>query len=168
MRTDSAPPCDRCSRKVLFSLSARRLARGWAAAGKRQIPRPGRARSPGQAGKPGPTMPMAAMTITTTPSRRGHRATVPATGSIYPWQEVIVGPEVGGYRVSAVLVDVGARVKKGQVLVRLRPTCCRPNSTRGRAALRSAEASEINAAAALRRGESVNSSGALSAADLDG
>src|SRR5690349_4652239 len=45
--------------------------------------------------------------------------TISATGSIYPWQEIVIGPEVGGYRVSAVTVDVGDRVKGGQELVRL-------------------------------------------------
>src|SRR6186713_3591307 len=60
------------------------------------------------------------MTITTTPVRNEQIVrTVPATGSIFPWQEVIVGSEVGGYRVAAVLVDVGSRVLKGQPLVKL-------------------------------------------------
>jgi RND family efflux transporter MFP subunit len=92
---------------------------------------------------------------------------VPATGSIYPWQEVIIGAEVGGYRVAEVLVDVGSRVSKGQPLVRLSNDMLRADVDSKRAAMRSAEASEVNAAAALRRGESTATSGALSAADLD-
>ena len=93
--------------------------------------------------------------------------TVPATGSIYPWQEVIIGAEVGGYRVAEVLVDVGTRVAKGQPLVRLAGDMLQADLDSKRAALRSAQASEVNAAAALRRGEQVQTSGALSAADLD-
>jgi HlyD family secretion protein len=108
------------------------------------------------------------MTITTTPVHTEQivRA-VPATGSIYPWQEVIIGAEVGGYRVAAVLVDVGTRVQAGQALVRLSGDMLQADLDSRRAALRSAEAAQINSAAALRRGESISTSGALSAADLD-
>jgi HlyD family secretion protein len=110
----------------------------------------------------------ASMTITTTPVRSEDIVrSVPATGSIFPWQEVIVSAEVGGYRVAAVLVDVGTRVSKGQPLVRLSGDMLQADLDSRRAALRSAEASETNASAAMRRGEQVSTSGALSAADLD-
>jgi RND family efflux transporter MFP subunit len=112
--------------------------------------------------------PVASMTITTTPVRSEEIVrSVPATGSFYPWQEVIIGAEVGGYRVAAVLVDVGTRVRQGQPLVRLSGDMLQADLDSRQAALRSAEASQINASAALRRGEKVSSSGALSAADLD-
>ncbi|MDQ2639439.1 MAG: efflux RND transporter periplasmic adaptor subunit [Pseudomonadota bacterium] len=112
--------------------------------------------------------PQAALTVTTaTVESRDLVRTVPATGSVFPWQEVIISPEVGGYRVDAVLVDVGSRVQKGQELVRLSTDMLDADLNSRRAALRSAEASLTNAAAALRRGESVSTSGALSAADLD-
>jgi HlyD family secretion protein len=80
---------------------------------------------------------------------------------------VIIGSEVGGYRVAAVLVDVGTKVSKGQALVRLSGDLLQADLDSKRAALRSAEASQINAAAALRRGDSISATGALSAADLD-
>jgi RND family efflux transporter MFP subunit len=108
------------------------------------------------------------MTITTTQVRSEQIVrSVPATGSIYPWQEVIIGAEVGGYRVADVLVDVGTRVAKGQPLVRLSGDMLQADLDSKRAALRSAEATQVNTAAALRRGQQVSSSGALSAADLD-
>lgn len=110
----------------------------------------------------------AALTVTTAPVLSQELVrTVPATGSIYPWQEVIIGPEVGGYRVAEVLVDVGSRVRQGQALVRLSDDLLQAEVASSRAALRSAEAALENAAAALRRGESVVTSGALSQADLD-
>jgi HlyD family secretion protein len=110
----------------------------------------------------------ASMTITTAAVRSEDIVrTVPATGSIYPWQEVIVGAEVGGYRVAAVLVDVGTHVQKGQALVRLSGELLQADLDSRKAALRSAQAAEVNAAAALRRGEQVSTAGALSAADLD-
>jgi HlyD family secretion protein len=110
----------------------------------------------------------ASLTITTakvasTPIVR----TVPATGSIFPWQEVIVGSEVGGYRVAAVLVDVGSRVQKGQPLVRLSDDMLQADLATRLAALRSAEAAEVNASAALRRAEQVATAGAISLADVD-
>jgi RND family efflux transporter MFP subunit len=123
------------------------------------------------AGRPGDqpvSAPVAALTVTTTPVRDEEVSRrLQVTGSIYPWQEVIVGSEVGGYRVSAVLVDVGSKVRKGQALVRLSGDLLQADLDSKRAALRSAEAAQANAAAALRRGESVSASGLLSAADLD-
>jgi RND family efflux transporter MFP subunit len=111
---------------------------------------------------------VAAMTVTTANIRDDQiTRTVEATGSIQPWQEVIVSPEVGGYRVSAVLVDVGARVKRGQLLVQLSSDLLEAEVTSRRAALRSAEARAANADAALKRGQAVSASGALSQANLD-
>lgn len=111
---------------------------------------------------------VASMTVTTVQAAESQVAqVVETTGSIQAWQEVVISPEVGGYRVSQVLVDVGTSVKKGQVLVRLSGDLLEADLASRRAALRSAEAAEVNAAAALRRGESVVTQGALSAADLD-
>src|SRR5690606_25395613 len=45
--------------------------------------------------------------------------TVTVNGSVHPWQEVIIAPEVGGYRVAEVYVDVGDEVRKGDELVQL-------------------------------------------------
>jgi len=41
------------------------------------------------------------------------------TGSLVAREEILVGPEIDGFRVLAVLVDEGDRVRKGQVLARL-------------------------------------------------
>lgn len=112
--------------------------------------------------------PTASMTITTaTVESQQVARTVPATGSMFAWQEVVVGAEVGGYRVAAVLVDVGSRVEKGATLVKLSEDMLQADIASRQAALRSAEAAELNAAAALRRGEQVARSGAVSAADVD-
>ena len=42
-----------------------------------------------------------------------------ATGSLVAREEILVGPEVEGLRVTEVLADEGMRVKKGDVLARL-------------------------------------------------
>jgi multidrug efflux pump subunit AcrA (membrane-fusion protein) len=45
--------------------------------------------------------------------------TVLATGSLVQREEILVGPEVEGLRITEVLADEGMRVKKGDVLARL-------------------------------------------------
>ena len=41
------------------------------------------------------------------------------TGSLVPREEVLVGPEIDGYRITALLAEEGDRVKAGQVLAKL-------------------------------------------------
>jgi len=90
-----------------------------------------------------------------------------ATGSIFPWQEIIIAPEVGGYQVAAVNVEIGDQVKKGQVLARLSAELLQSQVAISRASVAQASAVLANARAALNRGESLASSGSLSGADLD-
>ncbi len=109
-----------------------------------------------------------ALTVTTAAIRLAPlQRTVLASGAIFPWQEVIIGPEVGGYRVSSLRVDVGDKVKRGQVLVQLSDDMLKAEVSSRRAALRAAEARAANSASAWRRGQSMASSGALSQANLD-
>src|SRR5690606_12217009 len=55
------------------------------------------------------------------PEPRTWPSTLPAVGSIAAWQEVVVGAEIGGQRLSRLLVDVGDTVRKGQLLADLSP-----------------------------------------------
>ena len=41
------------------------------------------------------------------------------TGSLVPREEVLVGPEIDGYRLTELLAEEGDHVKKGQVLAKL-------------------------------------------------
>lgn len=52
-------------------------------------------------------------------ARRETVETVTVTGTLVPRDEILVTPEIDGYRVTEVLVEEGARVAKGQVLARL-------------------------------------------------
>lgn len=52
-------------------------------------------------------------------TRRETVETVTVTGTLVPRDEILVTPEIDGYRVTEVLVEEGARVAKGQVLARL-------------------------------------------------
>jgi RND family efflux transporter MFP subunit len=92
---------------------------------------------------------------------------ITANGSVHPWQEIIISPEVGGYRVAAVNVDVGDRVRRGQELVRLSDAMLQSDAASRQASLQSAEAALTNAAGAHARAKSLSASGVMSRADLD-
>src|SRR5215469_1117298 len=76
----------------------------------------------------------------TTPKSAALVRTLVATGSVYAWQEAVIGPEVGGYRVAAVNVDIGDQVKRGQELVRLSDELLMADVNSKRAAKTQAEA----------------------------
>jgi RND family efflux transporter MFP subunit len=61
--------------------------------------------------------PAPAMTVTSAMPRSVQWSdTFEASGAIAPWQEAIVGTQIGGYRLIDVRANVGDRVKKGQLL----------------------------------------------------
>jgi RND family efflux transporter MFP subunit len=61
--------------------------------------------------------PAPAMTVTSAmPRPLQWSDTFEASGSIAPWQEAIVGTQIGGYRLIDVRANVGDQVKKGQLL----------------------------------------------------
>ncbi|HEX6999740.1 MAG TPA: efflux RND transporter periplasmic adaptor subunit [Gammaproteobacteria bacterium] len=93
--------------------------------------------------------------------------TITVNGSVHAWQEVIVAPEVGGYRVAEVHVDVGDVVHKGDKLVQLSTALLEAEVATREAAVAQREAELVNAEAALRRGESLAGMDALAEADLD-
>ncbi len=61
-----------------------------------------------------------ALTVSaTTPQTANWPYTLAANGNVAAWQEAVIGAEIAAYRITEVRVDVGDRVKKGQVLLRL-------------------------------------------------
>ncbi|MDR2212424.1 MAG: efflux RND transporter periplasmic adaptor subunit [Pseudomonadales bacterium] len=92
---------------------------------------------------------------------------VTLSGTLYPWQEVLIAAEVGGYRVEEVLVDVGDYVTAGQELVRLSTELLDAALNSSAAALKQAEAAAANAHLALDRARQLAERSLLSAADLD-
>lgn len=110
----------------------------------------------------------AALTVTAVRLKPVELArTITVNGSIFPWQEVIIAAEVGGYRVAEVNVDIGDTVKKGQELVRLSSGLLQADVASKEAMLKQREAELVNAQAALKRGRSLAAMEAVSAADLD-
>jgi RND family efflux transporter MFP subunit len=88
-------------------------------------------------------------------------------GTINAWQEVVIAPEVGGYRVEEVLVDVGDYVTAGQELVRLSNALLQTDFAVKRAALKQLHAEYINAQLNLERAKTVAEKNLLSQSDLD-
>ena len=88
-------------------------------------------------------------------------------GTVNAWQDVIIAPEVGGYRVEEVLVDVGDYVEQGQDLVRLSTAILATDFASREAALKQREAQAENARLAFERAEAIAARDLLSDADLD-
>jgi RND family efflux transporter MFP subunit len=110
----------------------------------------------------------AVMTVTAAPLERSELSRkIAMNGSVYAWQEVIIAPEVGGYRVADVLVDVGAHVKAGQKLVTLSRSLLEAEVATKQAMLNQRQAELDNAEAALHRGTMLAETHVLSEADLD-
>lgn len=110
----------------------------------------------------------AVMTVTAAELQSVELArTITVNGSIFAWQEVIIAPEVGGYRVADVFVDVGDQVKRGQLLVELSTALLAAEVATKEAMLKQREAEFVNAESALARGQSLAAMNVLSQADLD-
>ena len=110
----------------------------------------------------------AALTVTTIKLTQVELTrTVTANGSIHAWQEVVISPEVGGYRVAEVYVDVGDQVSKGQELVHLSTALLEAELASRQATLKQREAELLNARAALKRAQALSARSLLTEADLD-
>ena len=109
-----------------------------------------------------------ALTVSTV---QPQRATLPiklaANGNIVAWQEAIVGAEAPGLRIAEVNVNVGDRVAKGQVLARFAEGTPQAELAQFRANLVEAEASAADAAANAQRARSLETTGALSASQIN-
>lgn len=112
--------------------------------------------------------PKPSLSIQTTVAQSARWPVVlPVTGSVAAWQEVVIGAEVGGMRIAQVLVQVGDRVKKGQVLVRLSASTLQADVAAARAALQEAEVHAREARAQAERVRPLAGSEALSAQQID-
>lgn len=110
----------------------------------------------------------AALTVNTVNiTRTSLHQTIPANGSIAPWQEAIVGAEVNGLLLNEVLVNVGDKVKRGQVLARFASGTITADLAQSTASLAEAKAAAIEAAGNASRAKSIQHTGALSTQQID-
>lgn len=81
------------------------------------------------------------VTVTTSPVTRSNvEEKMSVTGTIRCWDELKVGPEVGGLHVKAIYVEEGEYVKKGQLLAELNANLLLAELAQAEAKLKSAQA----------------------------
>jgi RND family efflux transporter MFP subunit len=102
----------------------------------------------------------------TTPQQGEWPQTLAANGNIAAWQEAVVGAEVGGLKLTEVLVNVGDKVKRGQPLARLQSETVAAEVAQTRASLAEAEALRAEAQANAERARQLKASGAISAQQI--
>jgi RND family efflux transporter MFP subunit len=90
-----------------------------------------------------------------------------AVGSVAPWQEVVISPEIGGQRLERLLVEAGDRVVRGQLLAQLASGTLEAQVRISRAALQEAEVVAAQTAQAAERAKVMGEKQLLSAQDLE-
>lgn len=119
--------------------------------------------APHAAAKPDPAQPRPALTVTVAAPEPAELAlTLSANGNIAPWQEASVGSESNGLRLADVRVNVGDRVKKGQVLATFSPETINADVAQAKASLAEARATATDAAGNAARARTLEKTGALS------
>ena len=92
---------------------------------------------------------------------------VAANGNIAAWQEASIGTEANGLRLADVKVNVGDVVKRGQVLATFAPDTVLADQAQIRASVAEAEAALAEAAANAQRARELQTTGALSAQQIN-
>ena len=107
-----------------------------------------------------------AVTLVTAEQRPIQRSVI-ASGPVSAFEEMQLGVEISGARVTALNVDVGQSVRKGQVLLELDHRTLDSELAQAQAALREADASVELATASYNRGSPLAKERLISASALD-
>lgn len=108
-----------------------------------------------------------ALTVATAlPQQLELPVTLSANGSIAAWQEAVIGSESNGLRLLQVRVNVGDKVKTGDVLAVFSTDSTQADTAQARANLLEAQATALDAADTAARARTLDSSGALSAQQI--
>ncbi|WP_341678203.1 efflux RND transporter periplasmic adaptor subunit [Niveibacterium sp. SC-1] len=114
-----------------------------------------------------PAAAKAALTVSTVRAEQADWSlSLSANGTVSAWQEAAVGPEIGGLRVTEVLVNVGDNVKRGQTLARLASETVEADLAQTRAQLVEAQATLEEARANAERYRQLRESGMSSQQQL--
>ncbi len=109
-----------------------------------------------------------ALTVTVTQPQPATLAMrISANGNIAAWQEASVGTEANDLRLADVKVNVGDVVKRGQVLATFAADTVAAEVAQTRAAVAESEATLAEAAANAQRARELQSTGALSAQQIN-
>ncbi|GHA87492.1 efflux RND transporter periplasmic adaptor subunit [Cognatilysobacter bugurensis] len=108
------------------------------------------------------------LAVTVQPARmRELPRTIAVSGPVTAWEEMQLGVELGGLRVTDLHVDVGERVRKGELLLELDARTVSSELAQARAAHAEAQSGLELAQANLRRGETLGKEQLISASALD-
>jgi RND family efflux transporter MFP subunit len=135
----------------------------WFVIARRDAPPPPAAAPTAAAAKRGTAAPAALTVALATPRREDWPRTIAAQGNIAAWQEASVGAELAGYRVTAVHVNVGDRVRKGQTLATVNAEPVAAGVAQMRASVAEADAVLAEAKANAVRSRDLAAKGFLSA-----
>ena len=103
----------------------------------------------------------------TTLSHESIPTRIAASGNIQPWQEASIGAEANGLRLVEVRVNVGDRVRRGQLLARFAAETVEAELAQARAALSEAEVLQADAAGKARRARRLAESGAMALQEIE-
>ena len=118
--------------------------------------------------KPAASGPKPALSVAVvTPQTTRLAQTLATNGNLAAWQEASIGAEAGGQRLAEVRVNVGERVRKGQVLAVFATDTLSAEAAQARATVAEAEAAAAEAAANAERARTLQASGALSASQIN-
>ena len=145
----------------------RRAGLGWAAGLLLALPA-AFAATPASLPAAPPTAARPALTVTVVqPSLLRWPVRVAANGNVGAWQELSIGSQANSGRVAALPVNVGDRVKRGQVLVQLDTALAHADLAQAAAAVAEASAVLAEAAGNAQRGRDLAPTGAISQQQID-
>ncbi len=108
--------------------------------------------------------PKAALTIAITqPEQQNWQQYFTANGNIAAWQEVVIGSELSGQRITKVNVNIGDKVSRGQVLAEINNESIRADLATAKANYAEAQAVLTDASATNKRFQQLKNTGAISA-----
>ncbi|MEB6478534.1 efflux RND transporter periplasmic adaptor subunit [Acinetobacter vivianii] len=106
----------------------------------------------------------AALTVTVvSPQQQNWKQTFTANGNIAAWQEVVIGSELSGQRLTRVNVNVGDEVRRGQVLAEINSETIRADLAAAKASYAEAQAVLTDAITNNKRIQQLTNTGAISA-----
>ena len=112
--------------------------------------------------------PKPALTVTLTQAQASQLPVrLSANGNIAAWQEASIGTDAPGLRLTEMRVDVGDRVRAGQVLAVFASDGIQADLAQARAALAEAQVAAVGATQEADRARAVQNSGAVSAQQIN-